>query len=646
MRTFRALHELAVATSGQLDLYSLAAAVVERGREIFEVDSVALYLVDDSGTLIQLAESASQDWPSSENIAGPQSVRTTVLRERKPQVVNDYPAWPGASPTAIARGVRSAAAVPLVATDRAIGVLIARSTELGRFDADHLDILLLLAAQVGPAIEAARLHSEAEKNRAELRSRTRQLEALYEVSLAAFQSEDAAAIARSVLQQALALTGCEVGTVQRYDPDIDQTSLLVAEGYRDESNLPPPRSERSQQVRAIRDGAPQFLEDLRDSGRFRSFEREGVISLALLPVVTEGRVLGVIQLGSRTQITFSTEEIRLLETLANQLGGALQKAELIAQTRRVLADLQTSEAGHARLAAILEATSDLVGIADNKGRRVFLNRAGRELLGMTPDQDLAQIPIETYRAALSVKQREDEILPTAARAGIWRGETTYLRADGTEVPVLSVVIAHRDAQGEVEFYSTIARDISEQKALQAQLFELAQTDGLTGVANRRAFDRALLDEWRRAMRQRTPIALIIADVDFFKRFNDSTGHLAGDACLQRLASTLRSGVRRPGELVARYGGEEFAVLLPNADRESAQAVAESLRHGVERLGLPHPDSPVCSYVTLSLGVATLVPRKGSKPDELLRRADQALYRAKEAGRDQVVLAPERDATQA
>src|SRR5207249_3367484 len=119
------------------------------------------------------------------------------------------------------------------------------------------------------------------------------------------------------------------------------------------------------------------------------------------------------------------------------------------------------------------------------------------------------------------------------------------------------------------------------------------------------FDRALADEWRRAMRQRTHLALITADVDFFKRFNDSVGHLAGDGCLQQVAAALQAGAKRPGELVARYGGEEFAILLPSTDLESARGLAESLRRGVEQLAVAHADSPVSRCVTLSFGVAAL-----------------------------------------
>jgi len=170
------------------------------------------------------------------------------------------------------------------------------------------------------------------------------------------------------------------------------------------------------------------------------------------------------------------------------------------------------------------------------------------------------------------------------------------------------------------------------------LRELSLRDALTGVANRRRFDEALLAEWRRSARERQPLSLVMADIDHFKEFNDSYGHLAGDGCLKAVATALQDGVHRPHDLLARFGGEEFAVLLPNTDAAGAQLLAEELRRRVEVLNIAHERSSVATVVSLSLGIKTLVPDEKSSITELLQGADAALYSAKQRGRNQVGVA--------
>ena len=173
-----------------------------------------------------------------------------------------------------------------------------------------------------------------------------------------------------------------------------------------------------------------------------------------------------------------------------------------------------------------------------------------------------------------------------------------------------------------------------------QLQLISNTDGLTGIANRRHFDQTLAHEWARAQRGQTPLSLIMLDVDVFKHFNDHYGHLAGDKCLQALALTLaQTGGRREGDLVARFGGEEFVVLLPASDTQAAMDVAHQIQHAIQAMALPHEGAPF-GIVTVSFGVATLVPQRDRAPEELVRRADRAMYRAKQGGRNRIELAPD------
>jgi diguanylate cyclase (GGDEF)-like protein len=164
------------------------------------------------------------------------------------------------------------------------------------------------------------------------------------------------------------------------------------------------------------------------------------------------------------------------------------------------------------------------------------------------------------------------------------------------------------------------------------LRQMVFIDGLTGVANRRSFDESLRAEWRRAARHSTPLALLMLDVDHFKRFNDRYGHQAGDECLRQVAAAISGGVHRPGDLVARYGGEEFACILPATDFDGAMAVATAIEERVRALKTEHADSDICQVVTLSIGVAFGMPEPDSDPVRLLALADAQLYRAKCSGR--------------
>jgi diguanylate cyclase (GGDEF)-like protein len=168
------------------------------------------------------------------------------------------------------------------------------------------------------------------------------------------------------------------------------------------------------------------------------------------------------------------------------------------------------------------------------------------------------------------------------------------------------------------------------------LRQLAMSDGLTNLANRRHFDQCLQSEWRRLMRSGQPLAVILGDVDYFKRYNDTYGHPMGDFCLKQVAQAMVATVQRSGDLVARYGGEEFVCLLPHTDGAAAMLFAQRVRAAIHQLNLPHRASGVSEAVTLSLGVASLIPQRSLTPEVLVMAADKALYQAKQSGRDCVV----------
>ena len=187
---------------------------------------------------------------------------------------------------------------------------------------------------------------------------------------------------------------------------------------------------------------------------------------------------------------------------------------------------------------------------------------------------------------------------------------------------------------EAELIRLVEERTSQLQQANDHLQRLSYMDALTGIANRRHFEEILEIEWRRAFRAKTPMTLLMIDIDHFKQYNDSFGHRAGDGCLARVAAVLDESVQRAGDLLARYGGEEFAAILTGTDEAGGAEVAERLRAAVEQLGIERSDDPT-RLVTISIGVAAAIPGEASSPELLLSAADTALYEAKRLGRNRV-----------
>lgn len=181
----------------------------------------------------------------------------------------------------------------------------------------------------------------------------------------------------------------------------------------------------------------------------------------------------------------------------------------------------------------------------------------------------------------------------------------------------------------------VAERTAELEQVNSNLFELSNTDGLTGIPNRRKFDEVLNSEWNRATRTGQPLVAAIIDVDWFKKYNDHYGHLAGDDCLRKVASILKSKIRRSSDLVARYGGEEFAIISPGINKVNALEMANIICSAIAQANLPHAMSPF-GMITVSVGVALIVPTIDVTPATLIQAADEALYHAKDSGRNQVI----------
>jgi two-component system cell cycle response regulator len=192
-------------------------------------------------------------------------------------------------------------------------------------------------------------------------------------------------------------------------------------------------------------------------------------------------------------------------------------------------------------------------------------------------------------------------------------------------------------------FAITIRDITTRKQTELALQEanhklelIANLDGLTQIANRRCFDDYLATEWQRHQREQNPLALILIDIDYFKRYNDSNGHQGGDDCLIRVAQEIAKVTQRPTDLVARYGGEEFAAILSNTNMEGALKVTAAIQTAIANLAIPHDNSDVSDFVTLSMGVASVTPTLERSPEDLISLADQAMYTAKNRGRNRAI----------
>lgn len=285
--------------------------------------------------------------------------------------------------------------------------------------------------------------------------------------------------------------------------------------------------------------------------------------------------------------------------------------------------------------------SQAVGTAEKIGPTVILlDLTMPEIDGLTICRFIRAHPVTRDIPVIMLSSNDD---PVTKAAGFAAGANDYLVKLPDSVELVARLRYHCAA-----YVSRLQRDdayralrASQMKLeeLNMQLLKLANIDGLTGISNRRHFDERLGAEWLRAMRHRRPLTLIMFDVDLFKLYNDKFGHLEGDECLKRIARSAQEIVARPADTVARFGGEEFLVLLPDTDSGGAVIVAEKLRAAIENLRLPNPDSTVAPYITISLGVATIIPMSISDPGECVKQVDEALYRAKEAGRNRISIAP-------
>lgn len=293
---------------------------------------------------------------------------------------------------------------------------------------------------------------------------------------------------------------------------------------------------------------------------------------------------------------------------------------------------------------LLESTQAIPWKIDWKTLRfAYIGPQIEKVLGWAP---ASWISVQDWADRIHEEDRERvfNFCVSQSKAGVdHEADYRALTRDGQYVWIRDVVHVVRKPDGEVDSLIGFMFDITERKAtedkllrLQRELEELSFKDGLTGVANRRMFDSVLEKEWRHALRHRQPLSLILLDVDDFKQYNDHYGHLQGDECLRRLARTIARAPLRPRDFFGRFGGEEFVLILPETDAQAARKVAQRCRELLAEQRIPHAKSRVDDFLTISMGIHTLVPTPDDNPADFIRSVDARLYQAKRAGRNCIV----------
>ncbi len=294
-----------------------------------------------------------------------------------------------------------------------------------------------------------------------------------------------------------------------------------------------------------------------------------------------------------------------------------------------------------RLSEITETTTDFVGTATIEGRVLYINKAGRKVIGIGENEDISNLRISDYHPKWASDLILTEGIPDAIREGAWIGETAFLSRDGREIPFSQVIIVHKNPDGTVRNLSTIGRDISERKRFETQIMYMANRDPLTNLLNRRRFYEDMEGWLAQTRRFGIKGAVLFLDLDNFKYINDSLGHQAGDKLLIAIAGLLRERLRET-DILARLGGDEFAIILPHADVNLAESVANQIRELVQYHTSVEKNYP--PGITVSIGIA-LFPGHGDTVETLLSYADLAMYRAKEEGRNRVCIYTHEQKTQ-
>jgi diguanylate cyclase (GGDEF)-like protein/PAS domain S-box-containing protein len=353
---------------------------------------------------------------------------------------------------------------------------------------------------------------------------------------------------------------------------------------------------------------------------------------------SQGKRVGILAVLGTQASDFTDKDRKIMQEFGELVLTQLElnaDIELRQQTMHFLVESQEC------YKTLVEHSPEMIDVHDNK-KLLYINPTGANLLGVDrPDELIGGSIFDVIHPDnwLSVKQQADLFKKNDRSYRVLEQKLVTLDGRILDVEVKATPITYKGQSAVL----AISRDITKQKRekrkwlkVHEHLIEIATVDGLTGVSNRRMLNDFLTSEWSRSIRNSTPISLIMLDVDYFKSYNDTYGHLIGDECLITVAQAIKEGLTRSSDLLARFGGEEFAIVLPETNSEGAMHVAERIRGQVEMLAIPHIHSKLPGgMITVSIGVSTLMGSIDTDGIQLIETADKALYASKRNGRNQV-----------
>ncbi len=664
-RELEAERQVALAVSEGQDLKQVLQLALDQASACTSADAGAIYLADDAQTELTLAVSRNlpddyirriQQFRFGEGITG------RSANERKILIVPNMEEEPAARPVVNQLNLLSKISVPLIAQDRVVGVLNVNGRKIQQFGESEAEILRAIASNVAMAIDHARLFESMEQR---IQARTTELAALNRIAQAGTQSLELDAVLNATLCEVTDTLQVQGGWISLLDHATSLLNVRAHVGIPNDAHI----AHLSQQIgtglsgQTVLDGTAHAISLGESNLPWREQMMEcGIQSLCGVPLIATGHTVGVLGLASDRKDRFGEAELRWLAAVGNTIGFALRNAQLYASVERQVIQLATLREIDRTLNSTLELAPMMEIILSSIAQVVPFDYAAVYLLEGTKMRavagrgiefgDLSEIIFETNSdLAFAEMAREHKPIilndltpavhhwskiPKLRTVRAWMG--TPLIARQAIIGQISLYSAMPDLYTDddadwMRAFSNLAAVAIANARLRAELNEQARHDSLTQVLNHGAFIDELRTVCHQSLNLAEPLALIMFDLDNFKQYNDTYGHVIGDTVLALTAQTIRQHIKQR-DFVGRWGGEEFGIAMPRTDQAHAVGVAQRIRKTLAEIHIDNGHGLVIPSPTASQGIASL-GETIRDVDDLIDQADRALYRAKNHGRDQI-----------